>query len=107
MGGEPILLVKFPASQKPFYMKRVLKDKEIEKLSLDEVETESVDLLLPGVGEVLGGSMREPDFERLNKSFDEEGLSKEKYGWYLDLRKYGHGATGGYGLGVDRYLCWI
>jgi len=94
----PVLLTKFPTSLKPFYMKQVEGFPEV---------TESVDLLLPGVGEVLGGSMREPDYETLSRRFEEHGLDKENYTWYLDLRKYGHAATGGYGLGVDRYLCWI
>jgi len=96
--GEPLLLINFPTEQKPFYMTRA---KDNERV------TESVDLLLPGVGEVLGGSMRESDYESLKKRFAEEGLDEGKYRWYLDLRRYGHSKTGGYGLGVERYLCWI
>lgn len=73
--NEPIFLMKFPAEIKSFYMKR------------DEVDTrltESVDLLLPNVGEIVGGSMRNIDYEQLTESFKKNGINPEPYYWYLD-----------------------
>ena len=98
MIGEPVLLTHFPVSMKPFYMRKDAKNPTL---------TESVDLLLPGVGEVLGGSTREGDYKTLIKGFEREGLDTKTYQWYLDLRKYGTCHSGGFGFGVERYLCWL
>jgi aspartyl/asparaginyl-tRNA synthetase len=73
--NEPILLMKFPAEIKSFYMRRDEKDTRL---------TESVDLLLPNVGEIVGGSMRMDDYETLSESFKKNGIDPGPYYWYLD-----------------------
>ena len=98
MIGEPILLCRFPCKMKPFYMQPTKEDKNL---------TESVDLLLPNVGEIIGGSMRICDEMVLNEGFKREGISPDNYYWYIDQRKYGTIPHGGYGLGLERYLMWI
>jgi asparaginyl-tRNA synthetase len=66
------------------------------------------DLLAPaGFGEIIGGSVREDDYDRLLNRIRRQGLNPEPYGWYLDLRKYGSVPHGGFGLGVERTVAWI
>ncbi|CAF1173940.1 unnamed protein product [Adineta steineri] len=96
--NEPILFCRFPAELKSFYMQRDPKDSRL---------VESVDVLMPGVGKIAGGSMRMTDFEDLSESFRENGLKTESYYWYLDQRKYGTFPHGGYGLGLDRFMKWL
>jgi asparaginyl-tRNA synthetase len=99
MHDKPVFITHYPKEAKAFYMKT---DRANTKVVLN------FDLLAPaGFGEIIGGSVREDDYELLLERIKEQGLNIEDYYWYLDLRKYGSVPHGGFGLGVERTVAWI
>lgn len=96
---QPVFVLNYPKTIKPFYMKS---DPTRDDLYI------CADLLAPeGYGEIIGGSERETDYEKLKAEMVRQGLSLTDYDWYLDLRKYGSVPHSGFGLGLERALTWI
>ncbi len=96
---RPVFVTHYPRGCKAFYMKRNADDARL---------VNNLDLLAPeGYGEIIGGSQREDDYDTLLECMKEDGLTREPYEWYLDLRRYGTVPHGGFGLGVERTLAWI
>ncbi len=93
----PVFVTDYPKEIKAFYMKQNDDDKTVA----------AVDLLVPGVGEIIGGSQREENYDKLLKRIEELGLKKEDYWWYLDLRKYGTHPHAGFGLGFERLVMYV
>ena len=99
MHDKPVFVTHYPTKAKAFYMKT---DRSNEKV------VENFDLLAPaGFGEIIGGSVREDDYDYLVNRVKAEGYKPESYDWYLDLRRYGSVPHGGFGLGVERTIAWI
>ncbi|WP_425805933.1 asparagine--tRNA ligase [Desulfitobacterium sp. Sab5] len=94
---KPIFVIDYPKEIKAFYM----------RLNEDRKTVAAMDLLVPGIGEIIGGSQREERLDVLEKRMDELGLKKEDYAWYLDLRKYGGTRHAGYGLGFERIIMYL
>ena len=95
----PVFVVNYPKEAKAFYMKENPADPRTVLCD---------DCLAPeGYGEIIGGSQREDDYDRLLHRINEEGLPVDAYGWYLDLRKYGTFVHSGFGLGLERTVAWI
>lgn len=94
---RPVFVTDYPKDIKAFYM----------KLNEDGKTVAAMDCLVPGIGEIIGGSQREDDLAVLEARMDEMGLNKEDYGFYLDLRKYGSARHAGFGLGFERCVMYL
>ena len=94
---KPVFVTDYPVEIKAFYM----------RLNDDKKTVAAMDLLVPGVGEIIGGSQREERLDILEARMDELGLKREDYWWYLDLRKYGGTRHAGFGLGFERAVMYL
>lgn len=94
---RPVFVYDYPKEIKAFYM----------KLNEDGKTVAAVDCLVPGIGEIIGGSQREDDYDKLLARIQELGLREEDYGFYLDLRKYGSARHAGFGLGFERCVMYL
>ena len=94
---KPVFLTDYPKEIKAFYMKQ----------NEDGKTVAAADLLVPGIGELIGGSQREENYEKLYNRIVELGMKPEDYSWYLDLRKYGSVTHSGYGLGFERMIMYL
>jgi asparaginyl-tRNA synthetase len=102
--GGPVFVTDYPAALKPFYM-RANGDGDA---AVDAHATVACfDLLVPGVGELAGGSLREERLPLLEVAIEKHGLDRAEYAWYTDLRRYGSAPHGGFGLGVERLVGWL
>lgn len=95
--GAPVILKNYPRDIKAFYMRQ----------NEDGKTVAAMDVLAPGIGEIIGGSAREERLDLLDKRIDEMGLPKEEYGWYRDLRRYGTVPHAGFGLGFERLVSYV
>ncbi len=95
--GGPLVLMNYPKEIKAFYM----------RLNDDGRTVAAMDVLAPGIGEIVGGSQREERLDVLDARMDEAGLDKQHYGWYRDLRRYGSVPHAGFGLGFERTVSYI
>ena len=94
---RPVFVTDYPKEIKAFYM----------KLNEDGKTVAAMDCLVPGIGEIIGGSQREDDLETLERRMEEMGLNKEDYDFYLDLRRYGSVRHAGFGLGFERCVMYL
>lgn len=94
---KPVFVTDYPKEIKAFYM----------RLNDDDKTVAAMDLLVPGVGEIVGGSQREERYDVLERRIGEMGLNKEDYWWYLELRKYGGTKHAGFGLGFERMIMYL
>eukprot|EP01120_Amphizonella_sp_Union-15-10_P006693 TRINITY_DN2192_c0_g1_i1.p1 TRINITY_DN2192_c0_g1~~TRINITY_DN2192_c0_g1_i1.p1 ORF type:complete len:540 (+),score=96.87 TRINITY_DN2192_c0_g1_i1:120-1739(+) len=95
--GKPVIVSDYPKEIKAFYM----------RLNDDNKTVAAMDVLVPGLGEIIGGSQREERLEVLESRLVQSGLSPDTYSWYLDLRRYGTVPHAGFGLGFERLVCFV
>jgi len=93
----PVILFDYPRTLKPFYM----------RVNDDGKTVRAMDVLVPGVGEIIGGSQREERYDILETRMKEQGLDPQHYSWYLDLRRYGTVPHAGFGLGLERTILFL
>ena len=91
------MVTDYPKDIKAFYM----------KMNADGKTVRAMDVLVPGLGEIIGGSEREEDLVKLEKRIADMGLNKDDYWWYLDLRRFGTVPHAGFGLGFERLLLYV
>jgi asparaginyl-tRNA synthetase len=94
---KPIVVIDYPKEIKPFYM----------KVNEDEKTVRAMDVLVPKIGEIIGGSQREDNYDTLLQRIKETGLNPDDYWWYLDLRKFGTAPHAGFGLGFERVIQYV
>jgi asparaginyl-tRNA synthetase len=94
---KPVIVYNYPKEIKPFYM----------RLNDDDKTVAAMDLLVPRVGELVGGSQREERLDRLEQRMQEAGMDREGYWWYLDMRRFGTVPHAGFGLGFERFLMTV
>jgi asparaginyl-tRNA synthetase len=94
---KPVIIYNYPEEIKPFYM----------KLNEDKETVRAMDVLLPKLGEIIGGSQREDDLDKLIARMKEKEMDPEEYWWYLDLRRYGSAPHSGFGLGFERLVQFV
>ncbi|MEG1608587.1 MAG: amino acid--tRNA ligase-related protein, partial [Clostridia bacterium] len=94
---KPLFVTNYPKEIKAFYM----------RINEDKKTVAAVDLLVPGIGEIIGGSQREERLDLLQERLKELGLSEQDYWWYLDLRRYGGVKHAGFGLGFERLIMYL
>ncbi len=94
---KPLFVTNYPKEIKAFYM----------RLNDDGKTVAAVDCLVPGIGEIIGGSQREERLDLLVKRIEEIGGTEEEYGWYLDLRRFGGAKHAGFGLGFERLIMYV
>ena len=96
---RPVMVHRYPTAVKAFYMRED---------PLNALRALGVDVLAPeGYGEIIGGGERETSLDTLLHKIDAHGLPEEAFHWYLDLRRYGSVPHGGFGLGLERLVCWV
>ncbi|MEA2552555.1 MAG: asparaginyl-tRNA synthetase [Fimbriimonadaceae bacterium] len=95
--GKPVILTDYPKEIKAFYM----------RMNPDGKTVRAMDVLVPRIGEIIGGSQREERLDILKSRIEESGLPLEPYWWYLDLRRFGSAPHAGFGLGLERFLMYV
>ncbi|MBT8195977.1 MAG: asparagine--tRNA ligase, partial [Bacteroidia bacterium] len=94
---KPVIVVDYPKDIKAFYMRQ----------NEDGKTVRAMDVLFPGIGEIIGGSQREERYELLEKRIDEMNIEKESVWWYLETRKFGTATHSGFGLGFERFVLFV
>jgi asparaginyl-tRNA synthetase len=94
---KPVILTNYPKDIKAFYMKQDEDGKTVR----------AMDVLFPGIGEIIGGSQREENYEKLSRRIDEMGIHRESLWWYLETRQYGTVPHSGFGLGFERLILFV